>query len=72
MPNNELVIVVVVVIINSSQKIMLNIGTLASTNISCPRAVGNAAATKYINLYYKYNMVFHYSDLQGISFHMPV
>ena len=66
---------------------MLNMGPLASTDISCtqcdhfqqfynrhnvkvhvsitrwshcaaPRAVGNAAATKYIDLYYKYNMIY--------------
>ena len=37
---------------------MLNIGTLALQISAAPRAVGNAAATKYINLYYKYNMIY--------------
>ena len=50
MPNNELVI----------KKLCL-ISAPSPLQISAaPRAVGNAAATKYINLYYKYNMIFIY------------
>ena len=34
---------------------MLNMGPSPLQISAAPRAVGNAAATKYINLYYKYN-----------------
>ena len=37
---------------------MLNMGPSPLPISAAPRAVGNAAATKYINLYYKYNMIY--------------
>ena len=51
MPNKELVIN------KNFDTNMFNMGPLVSTDISCTSTVGNAAATKYINLYYKYNMI---------------
>ena len=50
MPNNELVIN------KNFDTNMLNMDPSPLQISAAPRAVGNAAATKYINLYYEYNI----------------
>ena len=50
-PNNELVIN------KNFDTNMLNMSPSPLQILAAPRAVGNATATKYINLYYKYNMI---------------
>ena len=37
---------------------MLDMGPSPLQISAAPRAVGNAAASKYINLYYKYNVIY--------------
>ena len=48
---------------------MLNMGPSPLQISAAPRAVCNAAATKYINLYYKYNIMLQNEEVCGNTIH---